>query len=519
MSSNNGDRNSDSGDERPQRRYKKKYDYDWWSYIPPKPTEEEIFWTITPGENFKGYDDLKVNIMGYNSSRYKPAKSFEETGLSRVVLNTLERAEFKHPTAVQKYAIQIISDERDLMVCAQTGCGKTAAYLLPIISNLSKMKRLPQYNEVPSPRVLVLAPTTELARQIHIDAKRFATGTNIRVVAIYGGCSIGHQVDELQSKHGCHIVVATPGRLMTLLGRPNGGKPREPEISLAHVKYLILDEADRMLVAVKKVGKRSKHVTESGFYFEVLKLVRDFDMPAKEDRQTLMFSATFPKEIQELAMTFLNPHIHLVIGEIAGCIPFEDISQRVIRVEAKDKREKLVEILTAEEGRRNLVFVTRKKQASELVEYLTYMGFIAAEIHSGLVQKEREISLKEFRGEKKGDGKIPVPIIVATAAAARGLDIEGVEQVINYDLPDVGQAGVGIEEYIHKIGRTGRIGNKGRALSFYDPQKDGRFARSLVQALADSHQDVPDWLEDAAFHAVGTVINADKNFVSRDIRR
>lgn len=483
------------------------YGPDFWNYIPPKPTDEEIFWTISQGPNFRGYSDLPSELKGPGSHKYRPVEAFRDAGISDIVLQNLIKAKYTKPTPVQKNAIPVILDDRDLMSCAQTGSGKTGAYLLPIMSKLANMKELPMYNEVPSPLVLVLVPTTELARQVHIDAMRFSYKTNIRVVALYGGCSQDHQVDQLQNQCGCHLVVATPGRLIDLI--------KKREISLERVKYLVLDEADRMLVSDKKTGKNKKEVSKSGFFHDVEELVTLYDMPPKEDRQTLMFSATFPKKIQELAQDFLHQHLHLWIGKDEEGGTFRDIKQTILKVEGKDKKEKLVEILTAEEGKRNIVFVTTKIMARRLVKFLEKQDFSVAEIHSDRLQGERELSLREFRG-LKGHQKTTVPIIIATAAASRGLDIESVEQVINFDLPD--NSFVGIEEYIHKIGRTGRIGNKGRAVSFFDPQKDQPIARSLVKVLSDSQQEVPDWLEDIAMHALGTKIDADEKFVSRDIR-
>jgi len=224
----------------------------------------------------------------------------------------------------------------------------------------------------------------------------------------------------------------------------------------------------------------------------------------------------------------LNQHVHMWIGtkehegdEEGGAnkLTFvQGITQTVIQVQGKDKKDKLLEILKeeVEQGKRVMVFVITKRMAKGLVRFLKTNELAVSEIHSDRVQGEREISLRKFRGAK-GEQEVAVPIIVATSAASRGLDIEGVHLVINFDLPDTDHVR-GREEYIHKVGRTGRIGNTGRAISFYDPQKDDKFARSLVQVLSDAQQEVPDWLEEAAMRAIGTKIDESDEVKSKDIR-
>jgi probable ATP-dependent RNA helicase DDX4 len=357
--------------------------------------------------------------------------------------------------------------DRDLMSCAQTGSGKTAAFLLPVINKMLEMQSefTSQLSEVQAPLALVIAPTRELANQIYMEARKFALNTSLRPVVVYGGVSVAHQLRQVQS--GCHLLVGTPGRLKDFIGKR--------KISLEKLKYLILDEADRML--------------DMGFMPDVKTLIYEHQAPDKVDRHTLMFSATFPEEIQKLAAEFLNEYVFLTIGKVGST--HSDIEQAVMEVDDASKRDKLVEILGNEGGNRNLVFVQTKRLADFLASYLCQNGFPTTSIHGDRFQQQREEALREFRAGQQ-------TVLIATAVAARGLDIANVKQVINYDLPDE------IEEYIHRIGRTGRIGNKGKAISFFSRGRDEQLARALVKTLSDSEQVVPDWLEEVAETALGT---------------
>ena len=546
-------------------------DQSWWDhYVPPEPSREEIFAVHTPGPKLQGFDETQVpKLSGPKPNNYEPFMSFEDASLPSAVLDNIRESEYSQPTPVQKYALPPLFAGRDMMVCAPTGSGKTAAYLIPIISNLLRMgNKLPGREELASPLALILLPTQDLARQIYVQALKLTYGTGVHVARVYGQCNHKVQVDKLQLDlnevdTGCHIIIATPGRLRTFVF---GSKIRNPEVSLKKVKYFVLDECDHMLVRYKSVFKKrpskegpgAESFAKSGFYHDVYGLVNfssgmvtdtsdtdtntDIDtevrpdMPSVKYRQTMMFSASLPKYFQFCAKEFLKAdYLHLLVksGAASTCI---NVTQVVYPVAAKDKWPTLLKVLRAElqdEHKRVLIFTRYKhKQEDELahasvpdiVELLTNEGFKATGISSGRVQEDREESLRLFRwdlpeGEEEnsnegGSMDGPKNIIVATAVGSRGLDIEGVDLVINYDLPDMEY--VGIEEYVHKIGRTGRIGNQGKAISFFDEACDIEIARSLRLELREW---VPEWLDKLCESRVAFGTKDDQRFLdSRDVR-
>lgn len=387
-------------------------------------------------------------------------ETFEESGLRQILLDNVKRSGYKNPTPVQKHALPIIKEGRDLMACAQTGSGKTAAFLLPILHKLledgfeeSCSNFMPQ-----TPLAVVVAPTRELAIQIKDEARKFAAGSSIRCMVVYGGANVKFQASQLQ--RGVHVLIATPGRLLAYVD--------ENKISFKNIRFFVLDEADRML--------------DLGFMPDIERLENHMSMPNKDKRQTLMFSATFPEEIQRAAANFLNNYLFLQIGKLGSAC--SDVKQLILPVTQYDKREKLVSILNdVEKVEKTLIFVDKKQAADFLATYLSQSEFMATSVHGDRQQSQREEAVNDFKRGK-------MPILVATAVAARGLDIPHVSHVINYDLPKT------IDEYVHRIGRTGRVGNVGKATSFYDDKVDRNLAADLIQTLSAVEQDVPAWLEE-----------------------
>ncbi|XP_067371444.1 DEAD-box helicase 3 X-linked a isoform X5 [Channa argus] len=446
---------------------------DWSKPTPPNERlERELFAASNTGINFEKYDDIPVEATGTSCPPH--IEIFHDVDMGEIIMGNIALSRYDRPTPVQKHAIPIIKSKRDLMACAQTGSGKTAAFLLPVLSQIftdgpgdalqaaknsgqenGRYSRRKQY-----PLSLVLAPTRELALQIYDEARKFAYRSRVRPCVVYGGADIGQQIRDLE--RGCHLLVATPGRLVDMMER---GK-----IGLDYCNYLVLDEADRML--------------DMGFEPQIRRIVEQDTMPPKGIRQTMMFSATFPKEIQILARDFLEDYIFLAVGRVGSTS--ENITQKVVWVEENDKRSFLLDLLNAT-GKESLtlVFVETKKGADALEDFLYREGYACTSIHGDRSQRDREEALNQFRSGR-------CPILVATAVAARGLDISNVKHVINFDLPS------DIEEYVHRIGRTGRVGNLGLATSFFN-DKNSNITKDLLDILVEAKQEVPSWLESLAY--------------------
>ncbi|XP_059619224.1 ATP-dependent RNA helicase vasa [Phlebotomus argentipes] len=442
-------------------------------YIPPDlPTDEnEIFNAkIDQGINFNNFSKIPVKVTGEN---IPPAiRDFHSSGLREFLLTNVEKSGYTTPTPIQKHSIPIIMAGRDLMGCAQTGSGKTAAFLLPIINTLLTDNRDVTMGQ---PHVLIITPTRELCIQICEQAHKFAHKSYIRVQKIYGGTATRHQGDLL--KNGVHILVATPGRLLDFVKRSY--------ISFQDIRFLVLDEADRML--------------DMGFIGDIENVMTG--MPT--ERQTLMFSATFPEEIQHLAGKYLTNYAFVTVGIVGGACT--DVEQNFIEVSGRKKRDQLLAILNncGSEGPKGvLVFLETKKSADFLASYLSETQFPTTSIHSDRLQKEREMALNDFKCGR-------MAIMIATSVAARGLDIPHVQHVINFDLPK------SIDEYVHRIGRTGRLGNAGKATSFFDVEKDADIGGKLVGILRQANQPVPDFLEQYDHGA----FSGQETFGGRDVRK
>ncbi len=353
---------------------------------------------------------------------------FADLGLAPLLLRALAEEGYATPTPIQTKAIPHVLAGRDLFGCAQTGTGKTAAFALPLI------QRLRADDGKPAPRrcrTLVLAPTRELAAQIHESFLAYGRHVGLRAAVIYGG--VGQHQQSKAMMHGVDVLVATPGRLLDLVG--------QRLVDLRSVEYLVLDEADRML--------------DMGFIHDMRKIVAM--LPT--DRQTLLFSATLPDEVRELAATMLRDPLEVKTARQAT--PAETVEQSVFFVPKKDKKALLVQLLREEATGRVIVFARTKHGADKLHRDLDRAGIKAAAIHGNKSQSQRERALAAFKSPRP-------PVLIATDIAARGIDVDNVAHVINYELPHEP------ETYVHRIGRTGRAGQEGAAVSFCDAEERPR---------------------------------------------
>lgn len=342
--------------------------------------------------------------------------SFNQFGFAKPIMSALADKNYNTPTAVQLRAIPAVLEGKDLMVAAQTGTGKTAGFTLPVLQLLLKNK------PTKFPRALIVTPTRELAAQVHASVNAYGKNLHFRTCVVFGGVKINPQITRL--RQGCDIIIATPGRLLDLIN--------QGEIKLSMIEILVLDEADRML--------------DMGFINDIRRLLKL--LPSK--RQNLLFSATYSKEIKTLAKGLLNSPEFIEIH--SKNITADRVLQKVYPVDKSRKRELLSFIIGSENWQQVLVFTRTKHGANRLVKQLELDGLTSAAIHGNKSQGARTRALENFK-----TGKIRV--LVATDIAARGLDIEKLPHVVNYDLPNVP------EDYVHRIGRTGRASESGLAIS------------------------------------------------------
>lgn len=353
---------------------------------------------------------------------------FEQLGIVPILCNTLAELKIQVPTEIQSQAIGPVLEGLDLVAGAQTGTGKTAAFGVPIVQNLIEHD-VRQHHDIPYVRALILVPTRELAQQVFDNLKAYAKDVNLKIVTAYGGTSIKVQQDNLQG--GCDILVATPGRLLDHVFTKT--------VNLSKVTTWVLDEADRML--------------DMGFQPDIERILRR--LPT--DRQTLFFSATFGAEIKQFAKTLMRDPVYVqVTPENATA---DTVEQIVYPVDRNKKRQLLAYLIGSRNWQQVLVFTKTKQATDELAKELKLDGIKAASINGDKSQGARQKALDDFK-----DGKVRA--LIATDVAARGLDINELEQVVNFDLP------YKAEDYIHRIGRTGRAGKAGQACSFmsYDEE-------------------------------------------------
>lgn len=383
----------------------------------------------------------------------KPVQQWSQCGLGVQTLDVIEKLGYESLTSIQSQAIPAIMSGRDVIGVAKTGSGKTIAFLIPMFRHIMDQRPL---GHMEGPISLIMTPTRELATQIHKDCKPFLKALGLRAVCAYGGAPIKDQISEL--KRGAEIVVCTPGRMIDLLAA-NAGRVT----NFRRVTYVVLDEADRMF--------------DMGFEPQVMKIMAN----VRPDRQTVLFSATFPRNMEALARKTLNKPVEIVVGGKSVVAP--EITQ-IVEVRNEDQKfVRLLELLgnlysdDANEDARALVFVDRQESADNLLKELMRKGYPCMSIHGGKDQIDRDSTIEDFKAGI-------FPVLVATSVAARGLDVKQLKLVVNYDAPNH------LEDYVHRAGRTGRAGNKGTAVTFLTENQE-RYSVDIAKALKQSGQEIP----------------------------
>jgi len=395
--------------------------------------------------------------------------SFENLNLIEPILRALKTEGYTHPTPIQEQAIPIILKEKDILGCAQTGTGKTAAFAIPILQIL----REEQVNnkERRMIRSLILTPTRELAIQIGESFTAYGKYTGLRHTVVYGGVPQRNQVKAL--RNGVDILIATPGRLLDLIN--------QKFIQLHHTRLFVLDEVDRML--------------DMGFKDDVKKIIKLLP----EKRQTLFFCATMPAEISKLANSILKNPVEIAVDPISSTV--DSIEQSLYFVEKKNKKLLLLHLLKDQSINTALVFTRTKHGADKITTDLNRSGIVAEAIHSNKSQLARQRALKNFKTRK-------TRVLVATDIASRGIDVEELSHVINFEMPDMA------ETYVHRIGRTGRAGLTGTALSFCDAE-ERKGLKDIHKLISKSIPIIEDHPFPMIIEKISTNQNIKKNRFSR----
>ncbi|KAI3728467.1 hypothetical protein L6452_17104 [Arctium lappa] len=407
-------------------------------------------------------EDFNISYKGSKIPR--PMRSWVESKLSSEILKAVERAGYKTPSPIQMAAIPLGLQQRDVIGVAETGSGKTAAFVLPMLTYITRLPPISEENEAEGPYAVVMAPTRELAQQIEEETVKFAHYLGIKVVSIVGGQSIEEQGFKI--RQGCEVVIATPGRLIDCLERRYA--------VLNQCNYVVLDEADRMI--------------DMGFEPQVVGVLDAMPSsnfkPENEDeeldekriyRTTYMFSATMPPAVERLARKYLRNPVVVTIGTAGKATDL--ITQHVLMVKESEKMSRLQKLLDDLVDKTAIVFINTKKSADFVSKTLEKSGYRVTTLHGGKSQEQREISLEGFRTKRFN-------VLVATDVAGRGIDIPDVAHVINYDMPG------NIEMYTHRIGRTGRAGKTGIATTFLTLHDTDVFY-DLKQMLTQSNSPVP----------------------------
>ncbi|XP_055388658.1 ATP-dependent RNA helicase p62 isoform X2 [Condylostylus longicornis] len=408
-------------------------------------------------EKYRRQNEITVRGAAPN-----PIENFDECDMPDYCSNEIRRQGFKAPTPIQAQSWPIAMSGFNLVGIAKTGSGKTLGYILPAVVHINSQKPLKRGD---GPIALVLAPTRELAQQIKEVATDFGSSTYVRNTCLFGGAPRGGQARDLE--RGVEIVIATPGRLIDFLSQ---GKT-----NLRRCTYLVLDEADRML--------------DMGFEPQIRKILNQI----RPDRQTLMWSATWPREVQQLAEDFLGDYIQINIGSLELSAN-HNIKQYVDVCHEHDKQEKLKALLAniydeSEQPGKVIIFVETKRRVDSLAKFIRSFGVRCGAIHGDKSQSERDFVLREFRSGVCN-------ILVATDVAARGLDVDGIKHVVNFDYPQSS------EDYVHRIGRTGRSEQTGKSYTFIT-KNNSKQTRALLQVLREANQDINPALEDLARNTRG----------------
>ncbi|KAM0556885.1 hypothetical protein ACHAPJ_005558 [Fusarium lateritium] len=423
------------------------------------------------GLDFSRIESIEVQQEG--PTKIEPIRTFKDGGIHPVMLENIALCGFDTPTPIQKFTIPSIIQGHDVIGIAQTGSGKTAAYLIPILSKLmGKAKKLaaPRPNPInfregidevtAEPLVLIVVPTRELAIQIFNEARKLCYRTMLRPCVVYGGVPVREQSALLN--RGCDVLVGTPGRLVDFIQRPRN-------LTLRRLRYMVIDEADELL---------------DQDWGEELNMILSGGEQDEGNVKFSLFSATFPKGARDLAKNYLTAsHVRFRVGRAGSTTA--NIKQIVLQAEAHEKRELLVGLLEEMHGIRTIIFVNSRQAADNLDDFLFNMKLPVTSMHSDRTQQEREAAMRSFRSGN-------APILIATGVSARGIDVQNVLHVINYDLPSIDYGG--IEEYTHRIGRTGRIGHRGVATSFFS-ERDEPMASVLTRTLLETDQEIPDFLQ------------------------
>lgn len=405
---------------------------------------------MTP-EEVESYREELEGIRVKGKGCPKPIKTWAQCGVSKKMLDVLKKQEYEKPTPIQAQAIPAIMSGRDLIGIAKTGSGKTLAFLLPMLRHIMDQPPL-ETND--GPIALIMTPTRELCMQIGKETRKFTKSLGLRAVCVYGGTGISEQIAEL--KRGAEIIVCTPGRMIDMLAA-NSGRVT----NLKRVTYIVLDEADRMF--------------DMGFEPQVMRIIDNI----RPDRQTVMFSATFPRQMEALARRILTKPIEVQVG--GRSVVCKDVEQHVVILEEEQKFLKLLELLGHYQSMGSvIVFVDKQENADTLLKDLMKASYPCMSLHGGIDQYDRDSTIVDFKVGK-------VKLLVATSVAARGLDVKQLILVVNYDCPNH------YEDYVHRCGRTGRAGNKGFSYTFITPEQE-RFAGDVLRALELSSVPVPDAL-------------------------